>query len=218
MNITEIIKVNKEKDLGVIICNDLKPGEHCKEVVKTANKLVGFIGRTFEFKSEKVIVTLFNALVRPHLEYCVQFWSPYYRKDIDKLERVQRRATKLIPRLRNMPYEERLKELNLFSLEKRRMRGDLIEVFKMFRGFDNINISDYFDIDRERNTRNNGFKIIGKNFRSEESKHFFFNRIVNVWNSLPPQVVNCNTIESFKARLDKFLSSNPDIRYSRARK
>ena len=213
MNNTEISKVNKEKDLGVIICNDLKPGEHCKEVVKTANKIVGFIGRTFEFKSEKVIVTLFNALVRPHLEYCVQFWSPYYRKDIDKLERVQRRATKLIPRLRNMPYEERLKELNLFSLEKRRMRGDLIEVFKMFRGFDNVNISDYLDIDRERNTRNNGFKIIGKNFRSEESKHFFFNRIVNVWNSLPSQVVSCNTVESFKGRLDKFLSSNPDIRY-----
>ncbi len=108
-----------KKKLGVIICNDLKPGKYCMEVVKTANKSVGFIGRTFEFKSEKVVRTLFNALVRPHLEYCVQFWSPYYRKDIDKLERVQRRATKLIPRLRNMSYEERLKELNLFSLEKR---------------------------------------------------------------------------------------------------
>ena len=213
MNNTEITKVNEEKDLGVIICNDLKPGKHCTEVVKTANKLVGFIGRTFEFKSEKVILTLFNALVRPHLEYCVQFWSPYYRKDIDKLERVQRRATKLIPRLRNMPYEERLKELNLFSLEKRRLRGDLIEVFKMFQGFDNVNISDYLVVDRESNTRNNGFKIIGKSFRLEESKHFFFNRIVNVWNSLPAHVVSCNTIESFKNRLDKYLSNNPNITY-----
>ena len=213
MNNTEITKVNEEKDLGVIICNNLKPGKHCTEVVKTANKLVGFIGRTFEFKSEKVILTLFNALVRPHLEYCVQFWSPYYRKDIDKLERVQRRATKLIPRLRNMPYEERLKELNLFSLEKRRLRGDLIEVFKMFQGFDNVNINDYLVVDRESNTRNNGFKIIGKSFRSEESKHFFFNRIVNVWNSLPAHVVSCNTIESFKNRLDKYLSNNPNITY-----
>ena len=99
MNGTELLKVNEEKDLGVNISNDLKPGKHCSEVVKTANKLIGFIGRTFEFKSDKVVLTLFNALVRPHLEYCVQFWSPYYRKDIEKLERVQRRATKLIPRL-----------------------------------------------------------------------------------------------------------------------
>ena len=213
MNSTEITKVKEEKDLGIIISNNLKPGKHCTEVVKTANKLIGFIGRTFEFKSEKVILALFNALVRPHLEYCVQFWSPHYRKDIDKLERVQRRATKLIPRLRNMPYEERLKQLNLFSLEKRRMRGDLIEVFKMFQGFDNVNIRDYLDIDRERCTRSNGFKIIGKNFRSEESKHFFFNRIVNVWNSLPTQVVNCNTIERFKTGLDKFMTTNPNLEY-----
>ena len=172
MNGTELLKVNEEKDLGVTTSNDLKPGKHCSEVVKTANKLIGFIGRTFEFKSDKVVLTLFNALVRPHLEYCVQFWSPYYRKDIEKLERVQRRATKLIPRLRNKPYEERLKELNLFSLEKRRLRGDLIEVFKMIRGFANVTISDYVTIDQERATRSNGFKIIGKTFRSEESKNF----------------------------------------------
>ncbi len=72
-----------------------------------------------------------------------------------------------------MSYEERLKELNLFSLEKRRLRGDLIEVFKMFSGFDSVSIRDYFVIDQERSTRNNGFKIIGKSFKSEESKHFF---------------------------------------------
>ncbi len=76
MNATEIPKVNEEKDLGVTISSDLKPAKHCSEVVKTANKLIGFIGRTFEFKTEKVILTLYNALVRPHLEYCVQFWSP----------------------------------------------------------------------------------------------------------------------------------------------
>ena len=74
--------VDKEKDLSVIITSDLKPSSQCTEVVKTANKLVGFIGRTFNFKSEKVIFTLYNSLVRPHLEYYVQFWSPDFRKDI----------------------------------------------------------------------------------------------------------------------------------------
>ncbi len=78
INSTEITKVNKEKDLREIIRNDLKPGKHCTEVVKTANKLIGFTGRTFEFKSEKLVLALFNALVRPHLEYYVQFWLLYY--------------------------------------------------------------------------------------------------------------------------------------------
>ena len=213
MNGSELIKVDEERDLGVTISHDLKPSKQCSQVVKTANKLLGFIGRTFEFKSEKVILTLFNALVRPHLEYCVQFWSPYYRKDIEKLERVQRKATKMIPRLRNKTYEERLKELNLFTLSKRRLRGDLIEVFKMFRGFDNVDISDYLVIDRESNTRSNGLKIVGKPFRSEESKHFFFNRIVNIWNALPAQIVNSNTVEAFKNRLDSHLLINPGLTY-----
>ena len=160
---------------------------------------------------KKVIRTLYHSIVRPHLEYCVQFWSPYYRKDIDKLERVQRRITKIIPRLRNKSYDERLEELNLFSLSKRRLRGDLIEVFKIFKGFDNINVNDYFTLDRSNVTRNNGCKIVGKRFKTNEAKHFFFNRVVNIWNSLPAHVVNSCTIETFKNRLDKHLEINPHI-------
>ena len=116
MNGKQLAKVEQEKDLGVVISSDLKPSKQCSEVVKTANKLIGFIGRSFESRTEEIILNLYNALVRPHLEYCVQCWSPYYKKDIDKLEGVQRRMTKLIPRLRNKPYEERLNELNLESL------------------------------------------------------------------------------------------------------
>ena len=214
MNDQQLSAVDKEKDLGITISSDLKPSQHCSEVFKTANKLVGFIGRTFENKSERIILKLYNSLVRPHLEYCVQFWSPYYRKDIDKLERIQRRITKMIPRLRNSPYEQRLQELKLFSLSKRRMRGDLIEVFKIFKGFDNINAEDYFTVDRSNITRKrNSFKIIGKRFLSNEAKHFFFNRVVNVWNYLPSNVVDSVTITTFKNRLDKFLDSNPQLKY-----
>ncbi len=106
MNGMELSVTNTEKGLEVMIIDNLKPSNQCSKAVKTANKLVGFIGRTFEHKSEKVILTLYNSLVRPLIEYCVQFWSPYYRKDIDKLERVQRRVTKIIPRLRCKPYGE----------------------------------------------------------------------------------------------------------------
>ena len=205
--------VNKEKDLGILISSDLKPSQHCSEVVKKANKLVGFIGRVFENKSEKIMLKLYNSLVRPHLEYCVQFWSPYYQKDINKLERVQRRLTKMIPRLRNMTYEERLKILKLFPLSIRRMRGDLIEVFKMFKGFDNVSANNYFSLDRSNRRRHHDFKIIGKRFSSNESKHFFFNRVVNVWNSLPSAVVDSNTLATFKNRLDKYMTANPQIKY-----
>ena len=95
MNGKLLSAVNKEKDLGITISNYLKPSQHCSEVVETANRL-GVLSKV----NQKVILKLQNSLVRPHLEYCVQFWSPFYRKDIDKLERVQRRITKMILRLK----------------------------------------------------------------------------------------------------------------------
>jgi hypothetical protein len=211
MNDIQLENVEKEVDLGITITSDLKPGRQCVVVIKKANKLIGFIGRSFEYKSENVILTLYNSLVRPHLEYCVQFWSPYYKKDIDKLERVQRRVTKMIPRLRNMSYEKRLKELNLFSLTKRRIRGDLIQVFKIIKGIDNMAADKYFNIDRSNFTRSNGYKIIGNRFNCIDSKKIFFNRVVNLWNKLPRDIVNCNTVLTFKNYLDKYLASNPQL-------
>ena len=76
--------------------------------------------------------------MRPHLEYCIQAWRPYHRGDIDMLERVQRRATILVPSLRRLSYEDRLKQLNMYSLERRSMRGDMIQVYKMFNGLDDV--------------------------------------------------------------------------------
>ena len=81
LNGSELSKVNHEKDLGVTISNDLKPSKHCSNVTNTAIKLVGFISRV-EYKSEKLVREVFNALARPHLEHCIQFWSPYYKKKI----------------------------------------------------------------------------------------------------------------------------------------
>ncbi len=86
MNGVELSVTNTEKDLGVMISDDLKPSNQCSKLVKTANKLVGFTVRTLEHISEKAILTSYNSLVHPLLEYCVQIWSPYCRKDIDKLE------------------------------------------------------------------------------------------------------------------------------------
>ena len=93
-----------------------------------------------------MIVPLYKAIVRPHLEYCIQAWSPYLRKDIDMLEQIQRRATKLIPELRDLRYEKRLKKCGLTTLETRRLRGDQIEVFKILNGYKNIDSNIFFEI------------------------------------------------------------------------
>ena len=114
----------------------------------------------------------------------------------------------MIPRYLNKPYQERLEELYWFSLSKRRLREELIEVFENFYWLDNIYINDYLITDLTSTTRNNGFKIIGKGSRTNKAKHFFFNRIVYIWASLPTQTVKSKTIESFKRKkLDKNLAS-----------
>ena len=143
----------------------------------------------------------------------MQFWSPSYRKDIDALERVQRRATKLIPTLRNYPYKERLKRLHLHSLEVRRVRGQLIEVFKILNGFDNVKSSLLIRDDNPL-TRNNGFKLIGRRFHTDTAKHFFTNKVVRIWNLLPSSVVTSLTINQFKNRLDKYFTDENLARIS----
>ena len=127
-------EVATEKDLGVTFSSDLKSATHCKEVYSKANQIMGLISRTIKYKSPTVLINLYKSLVRPHLDYCSMVWSPHYNKDKLLLERVQHRFTRLFTHLRRLPYEHRLSHLELWSLEERRNRAELIEVFEMVTG------------------------------------------------------------------------------------
>ena len=141
---TILSKTVKGKYLGVSMNANMKVSEQCRISASKGNQILGMIRRNITYKENSLIVPLYKAIVRPQLEYCIHARSPYLRKDIDMLEKIQRRATKLIPGLRDLRYEERLKECGTTTLDTRRLRGDQIEVVKILNGHENIDSNIFF--------------------------------------------------------------------------
>ena len=168
-----LIPTDKEKDLGVLVNTKLSPSEQVFAVRQKALRMLGAIYRNVQYKNGEIISKLYYAFVRPHLEYCVQAWAPMYEKDSWLLERVQKRATKMTNGLGCLPYEERLKVLNMFSLKYRRLRGDLIEVFKFLKGHTMGYLKGLFEFDKENKGRCHQYKLIVKQSRTKLRQSFF---------------------------------------------
>ena len=116
----------------------MKVSEQCGIAASKGNQIIGVIRRNITNKEEKLIIPLYKSIVRLHLEYCIQAWRPYRKTDIDTLERIQRRATEMIPVLVDINYEERLKQCGLTITQTKLLRGDITGVFKILNGYENI--------------------------------------------------------------------------------
>ena len=197
-----------EKDLGVLIDSKLDFGSHIKEVVGRANRMLGMIRVSFACLNKKMFLNLYMALVRPLLEYCVQVWSPHLRKYIKLIEGVQRRATRLVPELRDLPYEERLKILKLTTLEERRVRGDMIETYKIITRKEKVNPDRFFQMIPNRvGPRARDRKIFKKRSRNRVRRSFFTQRVPNNWNGLTNEIVNAEKTSQFKELMDAFTAA-----------
>ena len=207
----EMDHVFEEKDLGVLIDSGLTFEEHILSKVQKANVMVGLIRRTFSYLDPKTFLKLYTAFVRPHLEYAVAVWSPHLMKHIEMIEKVQIRATKLVDGFGNLTYQERLEKLQIPTLAYRRLRGDVIEIYKHFHRYDQQVLPSSF-IQKARPSRQHEFQIHEFNPQDGErgiQSNFLYHRIARVWNELPRKVVQADDINTFKNNLDAHLKDNP---------
>ena len=203
---TNLIETTLERDLGIMIADDLKWKQHVMYCANKANKILGMLSRTFEYRDLELIKSLYTTFVRPHLEFAVAVWSPYLKGDIDILERVQRRATKLVPCLKKLDYKKRLEAMGLSKLELRRERGDLIQLYKLFHDIDNVSWPSTANLTVDTEpivSRRHSIQLTKELVRHSAPRYnFFSNRVVNNWNNLPSNVAYAPTLNSFKARID----------------
>ena len=164
---------DQQQDPG-IINNNFKTLRSINKQRKAAKWQTEYWGSlpTIQVQKQRTILPLFKSLVRPHLEHLVQFWSPNLRRDIEKIEKTQRKASKMIHKIRNHSYHQRIQDLNLICLVEIRLQGQLIEVFKYLNKFTAASARGLCDYDLNNRTRNNRAKLIIKYFNTSVGQHF----------------------------------------------
>ena len=172
-NLIKLKSSTGEKDIGVIVDSQLSFEKHIHAKVNKANSIMSIIRRTYCHLDNKSFCLLFKALVRPHLEYCNSVWKPHKVKDIEMIENVQRRATKMLPGCKGLEYEDRLKELGLPTLALRRERGDMIECYKILHGVYDSKVSGgILKLHEGSRTRGHSFRLYKDRFSLPARKQF----------------------------------------------
>ena len=213
MNGIQLNSVEYEKDIGIYIDQSLKPSRHCNEAVKRANAVLTQISKSFHFRDRHIFKKLYITYVRPHVENVSPAWNPWLRKDVDLIEKVQKRTVNMISGLIANTYEEKLIELNLESLEYRRTKLDMVQTFKILKNIDKVDERIWFTRANdytERNTRLNNNRdnlFRSKVSRTEVRNKFFSQRVINIWNNLPDHVKTATKVEQFKKLYDEHFSN-----------
>ena len=209
INNTKIPTVKVFKDLGIYISENLKWNEHVNYLYKVASISSYQILKSFKTNTANILIKLFKIYVRPKLEYNTQIWSPYLKKNINKIESVQRNFTRLVCNRCNIPnnsYSDRLIKLGLKSLEYRRWEFDLVTLYKIINGEYKVFFNEFFSFSQNGyGLRGNNKKIKCKHdFKNSQWENLFFHRTKIMWNKLPQDVVSCGKVEHFRSKLKRF--------------
>ena len=204
LNRVELPETKIEKDLGIMISNDLKWSSQVSYASGKANKMLGIIKHSFKNLDINASKLLYTSLVRPHLDYANSVWCPYLEQDKKKIESIQRKATR-IKCLQGKNYESRLTYFKLTTLEKRRERNDLIQLFKIVKKIDNITLEYPPDLITS-NTKGHNMRFHRQLIKNPKRYYFLTNRVINCWNNLDQNIVDSKTLKQFKSKLDLFLT------------
>ena len=197
-------QVTEEKDLGIFIDEELKFRKQAAAAATKANRVLGMIRRSFANLNHSTVPLLYKTMVRPLLEYGNVIWGPFNKEDQVLIERVQRRATRMVREIRHLPYPERLQILRLPSLLYRRRRGDMILMYQLMTGQLGLHREEFFSEPTTASTRGHELKVAKPRAHSRVRRNHFSVRTVNDWNSLPSHVVSSETTNKFKNSLDEF--------------
>ena len=190
--------VQSEKDVGVIFDLNMSFREDINSRATKANSILGIIKRTYTYLDIESFTFLFKSLVRPHLEYGAPIWNPPLKRDITNLENVQGRAIRQIPALKGMSYQERLRRIRLPTLRYRRLRGDMIEAYKLLHNVYDPTLPSLLSPVKDSTTRGHKLKLPKNRARTNIKAHSFTHRIVNDLNNLPDEVISAPSINALK--------------------
>ena len=211
---TVLEETAQEKDVGVMVHESLKPSAQVAKAAAKANQVLGQMARAVTLRDKVTWPRLYKTYVRPHLEYAVQSWNPWTQADKEVLEKVQARALRYMSGCEGSSYEERLKAANLTTLEARRERGDMIQVWKYLHHMQDVDPALLFTLKQEvavRTTRLSAdeFALADKPASHDERRHFFTVRVIRDWNSLPAEVKRSGSVNTFKNNYDAYIKTRP---------